>query len=163
MTRANITCMTALLAALALPVVATPALAAQPPATAAAADAGAAPALPKAMAANLDQHIAGLHEQLAITPAEQAQWDQFAQVMRDNAVAMHQAIEARGGKLAKANAAENMASYAALARVHADNMEKLSSSFQTLYSGLSDDQKQVADTVFRNEHGKHQSLHKQAG
>jgi hypothetical protein len=125
------------------------------PAPAAATDT--ATPLPKAMAAKLDQHISTLHRQLAITPAQETQWQQFAQVMRDNAVAMHAVIEQRGSRMSSMNAADNMQSYAELARVHADNMQKLAASFQTLYASMDDSQKQLANTVFRNEDSKHES------
>ena len=39
----------------------------------------------KRMEERVENHIKQLHAQLHITPAEQSQWDQFAQVMRDNA------------------------------------------------------------------------------
>jgi len=120
----------------------------------------ASPALPQAMEQKIDAHINMLHKQLAITPAEEPQWTQFAQVMRDNATAMHSAFETRGRKLADMNAADNMQSYAELARVHADNMQKLAASFQTLYASLSDEQKQTADAVFRHEEAKHKAGHK---
>ena len=103
------------------------------------------------IAAKVEAHIKKLHDQLKITVAEQAQWDQFAQVMRDNAAAMHQALDERGDKVATMDASDNMQSYAQLAQVHATNMQKLASAFQTLYSSLPDSQKQVADTVFRKQ------------
>jgi hypothetical protein len=123
----------------------------------------ASPALPKDMALKVEQHIHTLHAQLAITAAEQPQWDQFAQVMRDNAAQMGQTIEGRGGRMARMNAAENMQSYATLAQVHADNMTKLSASFGTLYSALSEEQKHLADTIFRNDHPHHEALRKHTG
>jgi phage/plasmid primase-like uncharacterized protein len=42
-----------------------------------------------------------------------------------------------------------MQSYAQLAQVHATNMQKLASAFQSLYSSFPDQQKLVADAVFR--------------
>jgi hypothetical protein len=122
-----------------------------------------APPLSKGMEAKLDQHIDSLHEQLAITPAEQTQWDGFAQVMRDNAAAMHAAVDERAKSFVSMNAADNMKSYAELARVHADNMQKLAQSFESLYSDLSADQKKIADGVFRHDEAKHRAMHKQAG
>jgi hypothetical protein len=119
--------------------------------------------LPAAMQAKLDQHIKDLHDQLAITPAEQPQWDAFANVMRDNAEAMHRALESRGTGMGQMDALQNMQSYAELARVHADNMQKLSTSFASLYASLSSDQKQVADAVFRNDHARHEAARKHTG
>lgn len=107
----------------------------------------------------VEKRIADLHSQLKITSAEQPQWDAFAQTMRDNATATDQAFRDRAQKLGSQNADDSMKSYAALAQMHADNMQKLASSFSALYATLSPDQKAVADPLFRNEpkHGKHSS------
>jgi predicted component of type VI protein secretion system len=120
----------------------------------------ATPPLPQAMEQKIDAHINMLHKQLAITPAQETQWNQFAQVMHDNAAAMHAALDKRGTQLNDMNAADNMQSYAELARVHADNMQKLATSFQTLYASLSDEQKHTADTVFRHQEARHEARHK---
>jgi hypothetical protein len=42
-----------------------------------------------------------------------------------------------------------MQSYAQLSQQHAEDMQKLSAAFQTLYDSMSPDQKQNADAVFR--------------
>jgi protein CpxP len=110
----------------------------------------AAAALPKDAGVRLDQHNKQLHDQLGITPAQQPQWDQFIAVTRSNALAMHQAFADRGDKLGTLNAADNMQSYADLAKVHADNMAKAAAAFGTLYAALSPEQKQTADAIFRN-------------
>ena len=100
-------------------------------------------------AERIERHIAHLHAQLQITPAQQAQWDQFAQVMRDNANAMGQIVDQRGAKFATMNAAENMQSYVTIAQQHARDTEKLAAAFQTLYEAMSDAQKKNADSFFR--------------
>ena len=46
----------------------------------------------KSMEERVENRIKQLHTQLQITPAEQPQWDQFAQVMRENARDMDQAF-----------------------------------------------------------------------
>ena len=109
----------------------------------------AAPALPKEVSAKVEQHIQQLHGQLGITPAQQPQWDQFAQVMRDNAAQISQASADRIARVQALDAADNMQSYAQLAQVHATNMQKLASAFQSLYASFPEPQKQVADSVFR--------------
>jgi len=48
----------------------------------------------KSMEERVENHIKQLHAQLHITPAEQSQWDQFAQVIRDNAGDMDRAFNA---------------------------------------------------------------------
>ena len=127
--------------------------------TATAAPQGAGPTvvattLPKSMLEKVDEHIKRLHEQLGITATEEPLWRQFAQVMRDNATQMEQALVTRGVDVDSMNATENMQSYAQLAQVHATNMQKLASTFQSLYSSFSDSQKKNADNAFRNEHHK---------
>ncbi len=123
------------------------------PAAAFAQSAPVPPAHPAAHAAQtpdlVEQHINDLHSQLKITAAQQPQWEQFAQVMRDNARDMNQAFQARGAKLASMNAADNMESYAQLTAQHAQDMQKLANAFQTLYASMSDSQKATADSVFR--------------
>jgi hypothetical protein len=68
--------------------------------------------------------------------------------MRDNAHDMDQSLQQRGAQLATMSAADDMQSYAQIAQQHAQNMQKLSAAFQTLYASMSDDQKKNADMVF---------------
>ena len=105
--------------------------------------------VPKSMAEKVEQHIKQVHDQLGITVAEKPQWNRFAQVMRDNAARMQQAFAARAANVATMTAPANMQSYSQLAQVHADNMQKLASAFQSLYNTFPDAQKKVADTVFQ--------------
>lgn len=127
-----------------------------PTATPAATPAAAAPMLPKAEEAKLDAHIKTLHNQLKITPAEESDWAQFATVMRTNAYDMNQAFQARA-HVGSMTAPANMQSYAGLAEVHADGMQKLSAAFQTLYNTFPDDQKKIADEVFQDKMSKHKA------
>lgn len=109
----------------------------------------------------VEQRISDLHTQLKITDAQSKQWDAFAQTMRDNAMKTSQAFHDRAQKLSSMNADEAMKSYAQLAQNHADNMQKLSSAWSDLYSVLSDDQKQTADAMYRNQSAKrHTAPHK---
>ena len=107
--------------------------------------------VPKPISASerVEQHITQLHAQLHITPAQQAQWDQFAQVMRGNAKDMDQKLEQRAADFTSMNAVENMQSYAQIAQQHAQDTQKLATAFQTLYGDLSDAQKKNADVLFR--------------
>jgi hypothetical protein len=108
----------------------------------------------KEMGERVEAHIKTLHTQLKITPAQQPQWDAFAQVMRDNAGAMRTRFDQRGTKLTAMNAADNMQSYALVAEQHAQDMQKLATSFSTLYATMSPEQKTTADTVFRGQHDR---------
>ncbi|WP_085485807.1 Spy/CpxP family protein refolding chaperone [Paraburkholderia susongensis] len=113
----------------------------------------------------VEQRIDELHAELKITDQQSQQWDAFAQTMRDNAKAADQAFHERAQKLHSMSADDSMKSYAALAQLHAENMQKLSTAFSALYAALSDDQKQTADVLYRNEHprGKpHHAPHKRA-
>jgi protein CpxP len=169
----------ALLAALALPALSLSAFAQTPPApvptppaqTAPAQTAPAKPALgsgPHARVANpqrareltpaqrahlVEQRIAKLHKDLGITPAQQPQWEPFAQVMRDNAQNMAKTFEQRGTKLAEMSAADNMQSYADTAAAHAQDIQHLATAFKSLYDSLSDSQKHTADVMFRHQPG----------
>ena len=107
------------------------------------------PAETEAQAA--DQRIQTLQTALQITPAQVPQWTSFAQAMRDNANATDALFRNRAASAGTMNAADNMKSYASVARAYADNTQKLSDAFQTLYGSLSEQQKQTADTMFRQQ------------
>jgi len=98
-----------------------------------------------------EQRIADLHKRLHITAAEESQWEQFAQVMRDNAKDLDQAYQQRAATFDKMNAVENMQSYAQIEQTRSQDMQKLVPAFQAVYSTLSDQQKEQADMLFRNQ------------
>lgn len=98
----------------------------------------------------VEQQITDLHDELGITDAESTQWNAYAQVMRDNAKRTGQALHERHQKMESMSADESMKSYAQLAQLNADNMQKLSSAFSDLYATLSPAQKQIADELFKN-------------
>jgi protein CpxP len=111
----------------------------------------AAPALSQAAAAAVNQRINALKVRLGITPAEEASWDAFAKTMRDNAADTHQLFAQRTADAGTMTAVMNMRSYAAITRAYADNTERLSTAFDTLYASLTDAQKQAADAMFREQ------------
>jgi periplasmic protein CpxP/Spy len=82
---------------------------------------------------NVEQQINTMHSQLNITDAQSKQWDAYAQTMRDNAQKTSEALRDRGQKMASMNADDIMKSYAELAQMHADQMQKLSSAWSDLY------------------------------
>jgi protein CpxP len=102
----------------------------------------------------VEKKIDALHAQLEITPQQAQQWDAFAQTMRDNAQKTDRAFKDRAQKLPSENADDSMKSYAELAQLHADNMQKLASAFSALYGTMSAEQKAIADPLFRNQHAK---------
>jgi len=97
----------------------------------------------------VEQHIASLHKTLGITAAEEPQWNQFAQVMRDNATAMTQGFQDRATKISTMNAVDNMQSWAQISAQRAQDMQKLATAFQTLYATLTPAQQKAADDSFK--------------
>jgi protein CpxP len=111
------------------PAPAAPPAAASPPMTS-------QPVPGKSMEERVENHIKQLHAQLQITPAEQPQWDQFAQVMRENARDMDQAFMQRAQQYPTMNAMQNMQSYEQMAEAHARHLQKLVPAFDNLYNAM---------------------------
>ena len=107
-----------------------------------------APASPQEAA---EQRLQGLQAELHITDAQAPQWSAFAQAMRDNATSTDALFRQRANATQSMNALDNMKSYAQVARTYADDTEKLSAAFETLYGVLSQQQKQTIDTLFRQQ------------
>ena len=103
-----------------------------------------------AMMARVEQRIAALHTQLQITAFEEAQWQQFATVMRENAQKMEQNAAKRAETFGSLNAVENMRSYAEMAAEHGQNMQRLATAFASIYDAMPPEQKKIADAVFQN-------------
>ncbi|WP_338524379.1 Spy/CpxP family protein refolding chaperone [Pseudomonas batumici] len=99
----------------------------------------------------VEKRVNELHAKLKITDQQSAQWEAYAKTMRDNANATDKAFLDRAQKLSSLNADDAMQSYAKLAQMHADNMQKLATAFSALYGTLSPVQKKTADKLFRNE------------
>jgi hypothetical protein len=111
----------------------------------------AAPPLSAAARAAIDERIAKLQTQLGITAAEMPLWTAFAEAMRNNAAATNALFAQRAAAVKTMTAVENMHSYAAIARAYADDTERLSAAFDSLYASLSDVQKRAADTLFQQQ------------
>jgi hypothetical protein len=98
----------------------------------------------------VERRISSLHSRLKITPAQEQQWNAFADVMRANAQAMDQTYASREQQVQQMSAVQNMQSYAQMAQEHAQDVQKLVPAFQTLYDALSPEQKKIADQTFRS-------------
>lgn len=137
---------------------ATPATPAQG-APAASSPAPAATTMPAAakpgMPANVESRITAMHKRLKITSAQDADWEKFAQAMRDDASAAAQAYQDRADKLATMNAVENLQAYAQLEQSRAQGVQTLLAAFQPLYNDLSPEQKNIADMMFRRQGERH--------
>lgn len=99
----------------------------------------------------IEQRITDLRGKLMISQQQEASWDAFAQVMRENARSMDQTFQQRVHTMPAMTAVENMQSYAQIASTHADAMQKLVPALQALYDTMSDSQKKTADQVFRSD------------
>ena len=105
----------------------------------------------------VEAQIADLKKRLMITDAQSAQWDSFAQVMRDNGEAMEQALQERDASKG-ISAVQDLQSYAKITQTHADGVQKLAAAFQPLYDSLTPAQKKNADKIFeQNRHGPAQA------
>ena len=96
-----------------------------------------------------ERRITDIYARLHITQDQNQQWEQFAQVMRDNAKEIDQSYQQRAQKLASMSAIDNMQSYAQIEQQRAQDMQKLVPAFQTVYNSLTDQQKKAADDMFR--------------
>ncbi len=96
----------------------------------------------------VETRIQDLHKNLQITPAQETQWRDFAEVMRENAKAIDAILKERAANISKMNAVDDLRSYQKLADAHADGLKKLVPAFEALYNTMSDEQKKNADAVF---------------
>ncbi len=103
----------------------------------------------------VEKHIADMHAKLKITPAEESQWTNVAQTMRDSAVELDKAIDKREAIVDSAPALDNLNAYGDIAQAHADGVKKLAAAFSPLYASMTDDQKKLADDVFAQRAHKH--------
>jgi hypothetical protein len=123
--------------------------AATPPATAPSAAASRTALGNGAEEQRVEEHIKKLRAELQITAAEEPQWQQFVNVMRENAKDMDQMFSKRAAQYSTMNALQNMQSYAEISEAHARHVQKLVPAFETLYDAMPAPQKQLTDEVFR--------------
>jgi hypothetical protein len=110
-----------------------------------------APSAAAMKAETVEERIATLHEDLKITPAEEADWDKVAKVMRDNDAAMQKLVAEKTAKDRDSmTAVEDLQTYEKFARAHVEGLKSLTSSFDTLYKSMPETQRKVADEVFRS-------------
>jgi len=98
----------------------------------------------------VEARIKKLHGDLHITAAQESQWSDVAQMMRDNGKAMADLRQQRVDDSKALGAVDELKSYAAVIDAHADGLHKFIPVFQSLYDSMSDAQKKTADSVFRS-------------
>ncbi|WP_333650226.1 Spy/CpxP family protein refolding chaperone [Candidatus Binatus sp.] len=99
--------------------------------------------------ASVEARIKELHKKLHITDAQKTQWDNLAQVMRDNAQAMVDLQKQRAAAMQSMTAVDVVKSYSEVIQAHEDGMKKFIPAFEGLYNSMSDAQKKTADAMFR--------------
>jgi periplasmic protein CpxP/Spy len=110
----------------------------------------------------VDGRIAFLKTELKITPDQEAQWQQVAAAMRQNADALDQAITNARGRYGNTNAVERMEIQGQFDKVRADNSARLLAAFKPLYASLSPAQQQMANELMTMEPGRHHGWHNRA-
>ncbi|MGA7873275.1 MAG: Spy/CpxP family protein refolding chaperone [Candidatus Binatus sp.] len=98
----------------------------------------------------VEARIKELHRRLHITDAQKTQWDNLAQVMRDNARAMVDLQKQRAADTKSMNAVAVVKSYSEVIQAHEDGVKKFIPAFEDLYNSMSDAQKKTADSMFRS-------------
>jgi len=108
-------------------------------------------------AARLERHIDHLKTALKITPAQQPQFDQVAQALRDNATERQQTFQdLRGQRGQPQSAVDRLETGIKLTQLRATQDQRYLTAFQPLYASFSTDQKQIADKMFAPHfHGHH--------
>ncbi len=97
----------------------------------------------------IEARIRYLHDRLRISPAQEPLWAKVAQAMRDNAASVAPLIRERLQSAAKSDAVDNLGSYEKLGEAQLDGLKRFIAAFKALYAGLSEQQKKIADTLFR--------------
>jgi protein CpxP len=105
----------------------------------------------------VEMRIKEMHAKLDITASQEDQWAKVVEVMRENAKAMDALTKARHEHARTMTAIDDLISYGEITEAHADGIKKFTPVFASLYAEMSDDQKNDADTLFRQGHkkGKH--------
>lgn len=93
----------------------------------------------------LEERLTTLKADLKITPDQTPAWSGFVDAMRANATAMHTAaVDMRPAAGAAPDALRRMEAMDAMAKAHAQGMDRLLMAFRPLYAQLNDEQRQLA-------------------
>jgi cob(I)alamin adenosyltransferase len=86
---------------------------------------------------------------LNITEAQKELWNNFTQVMRENAKEMDAFTMERAEKTETMNSLERMKFHRQITETHLDHLQNLIPPFEALYASMSDQQKNITDVIFR--------------
>lgn len=106
-------------------------------------------AAPQTQAAGdpVEAQLAEIRTRLGITAAQQPHFENFANVLKQNAQAMEAMIQ-KAMPQARPNAVEGLRIAASFAQTEADNLKRLVPALEALYASLSEQQKRTADEMF---------------
>ena len=93
----------------------------------------------------VEAQLGDIKKRLNITAAQQSQFDQFANIVKQNAADDGRA-DAEGGQSAEQSAVEGLRNAASFAQTEADNLKRLVPALEGLYASLTDQQKRTADS-----------------
>lgn len=132
-----------------LPLAATFARASDSPASAGNAASAPEKEAPQVSLDPIEARIRYLHDRLRITPAQEPLWAKVAQAMRDNAAGVAPLIRERLQSAAKSDAVDNLGSYEKLGQAQLEGLKRFIAAFKALYAEFSEQQKKIADILFR--------------
>jgi protein CpxP len=115
-----------------------------------AAETTAAPRPESAGSSPVEARIEELHKKLHITDAQKPQWDAVAQVMRENAQAIVDLEKQRATDVQSMTAVDVVKSYESVIEAHEAGIKKFITAFEALYDSMSEEQKKIADSLFRS-------------
>ncbi len=96
-----------------------------------------------------EDQINQLQGTLKITGAQKELWNNLTQVMRENAKDMDVLTRERAEKTETMDSVERMKFHSQVTKAHLDQMEKLIPPFEAFYASMSDEQKNITDSIFR--------------
>ena len=102
-----------------------------------------------------EARIKEMQEALKITEVQKGLWNDLAGAMRENAKEMDAITKDRAENAKTMNAVERMKFHGLITEAQLGQLKKVIPPFEALYAAMSDEQKKVADTIFRTgRHGK---------
>ena len=107
-----------------------------------------------------EAQIKQLQGELSITKVQEELWINFTGVMRENAKEMDAFSDARRKERSEGantmNAVEHMKLHSQITKAQLNQMEKLIPPFEAFYSSMSDQQRNITNSVFRTgKYGRH--------
>jgi protein CpxP len=94
---------------------------------------------------HLRERLQQVHDRLAITPAQQPQWDAVVLALRDNAQSMRANPAAAAIRSGHLTAVQDLHAAADLAHARVDALQRMIPPVEALYATLSPEQQRMAD------------------